>query len=494
MPVLQPRATVRFGLFELDLQARELHRGGMRIRLAPQPFDLLTALLEQPGTVVSRDVLQQRLWPPNTFVDYEQGLNKTVRKLREALGDSAESPRYIETVQKNGYRFIAPVIAVSGTAPDPISAEASADPASGVLPVHSRPAMGRQRVFAWLATCLAFAASLAGLAWGRHVFVPRAGDPPQSRGVDPRAQDAYLHGRYLWFGEHALASSDYFKRAVELQPDYAAAWAGLSSYYGAALARGRLDPAEGLALQSDAAARAVRFGPRLSEAHLAMCGSVFFSTWQYQAANVECTRALELDPNNAEVYHLRSKMQAALDRPEEALATQRTGSRLDPLSRPWALGQALLQARHYDAALSEVLVRLESFPHDATLLRLLADTYRARGNEVEAAKYLEQSFRYGGDEPSATQVNAAFRRGGVHAVAQWQLERLLRQSTSAYVSPYGLALAYAQLGDREHALPQLAKAFDEHSTDLLWIRCEPAFDSLRSDPRFQALLARLPTP
>jgi tetratricopeptide (TPR) repeat protein len=254
-----------------------------------------------------------------------------------------------------------------------------------------------------------------------------------------------------------------------------------------------MDPAEGLGLAEDAATKAVRFDPSLAEAHLAMCGSIFLKTWQFQAANPECNRALELDPKDAEVYHFQSKMLAAVNRTQEALETQRIASRLDPLSRPWALGQAMLQARRYDEALSEARTRLESFPHDSTLLRLVSDIYRARGNEAQFAQYLEQSYRYGGDEPSATQVNGAFRDGGYKAVVRWHLARLVKQSANTYASPVDLAADYARLGDRKHALDMLDRALEQHATGLLWIRCEPAFDGLASDPRYRKILAQLPT-
>jgi tetratricopeptide (TPR) repeat protein len=223
-----------------------------------------------------------------------------------------------------------------------------------------------------------------------------------------------------------------------------------------------------------------------------MCGSIFLKTWQFQAANVECNRALQLDPRDAEVYHFQSKMLAAVNRTQDALETQRTGSRLDPLSRPWALGQALLQARRYDEALSETRTRLESFPHDPTLLRLLSDIYRARGNGAQCVEYLAQSYQYGGDEPYATQVREAFRDGGYPAVVRWHLARLVKQSANTYVSPVDLAADYARLGDREHALEMLNRALDGHATGLLWIRCEPAFDGLASDPRYRKILAQLP--
>src|SRR5712664_1636066 len=97
---------VRFGAFELDLRAGELRKQGVKIKLQEQPFQILAMLLEQPGEVVTREELRSRLWPSDTFVDFDHSLNKAINKLREALGDSAENPRFIETLAKRGYRFI----------------------------------------------------------------------------------------------------------------------------------------------------------------------------------------------------------------------------------------------------------------------------------------------------------------------------------------------------------------------------------------------------
>src|SRR5262252_4423796 len=99
----------RFGVFEVNLQARELRKHGIRVRLSGHPFEILTLLLERPGEIVTREQLRVRLWPADTFVDFEHGLNTAVKKLRASLGDSPENSRYIETVPRVGYRFIAPV-------------------------------------------------------------------------------------------------------------------------------------------------------------------------------------------------------------------------------------------------------------------------------------------------------------------------------------------------------------------------------------------------
>src|SRR6266850_8221809 len=104
-PSSVPRA-LRFGAFEADLHSGELRKNGLRVRLPEQPFQLLTILLEHPGEMVTREDLQKRLWPDGTFVDFEQGLNAVVKRLREALEDPAETPGLIETLPRRGYRFI----------------------------------------------------------------------------------------------------------------------------------------------------------------------------------------------------------------------------------------------------------------------------------------------------------------------------------------------------------------------------------------------------
>ena len=112
MPAFQGKHSAkiaRFGVFELDLSAGELRKSGAKLRLQEQPFQVLALLLERAGDVVTREELRQKLWPADTFVDFDHSLNTAVNKLREVLGDSASSPRYIETLARRGYRFIAPV-------------------------------------------------------------------------------------------------------------------------------------------------------------------------------------------------------------------------------------------------------------------------------------------------------------------------------------------------------------------------------------------------
>src|SRR5882757_4464833 len=107
-----PTDIVHFGIFQLDLKARELHKAGVRVKLQGQPFRVLALLVDRAGQVVTREELRQKVWPTDVYVAFDQGLNNAIKKVRDALGDSADSPRFIETLARHGYRFVAPVNAV----------------------------------------------------------------------------------------------------------------------------------------------------------------------------------------------------------------------------------------------------------------------------------------------------------------------------------------------------------------------------------------------
>src|SRR5215469_5074106 len=131
---------VRFGTYELDLRLGELRKSGIRVKLSGQPFQILVILLERPGDLVTREQLQQRLWPSDTFVDFDRGLNAAINRVREALGDSAENPRFVETLPRRGYRFIAPLVDSRPARAMLPAAESNVSPeqavtSSGALPV-----------------------------------------------------------------------------------------------------------------------------------------------------------------------------------------------------------------------------------------------------------------------------------------------------------------------------------------------------------------------
>jgi DNA-binding winged helix-turn-helix (wHTH) protein len=141
MPLPQNNARIaRFGVFELDLSAGELRKNGVKLRLQEQPFQVMALLLERAGEVITREELQQKLWPSDTFVDFDHSLNTAINKVREALGDSASSPRYVETLARRGYRFIAPVQTPVQTPMQLSGGRTSADAKADILAIASAEA------------------------------------------------------------------------------------------------------------------------------------------------------------------------------------------------------------------------------------------------------------------------------------------------------------------------------------------------------------------
>jgi DNA-binding winged helix-turn-helix (wHTH) protein/tetratricopeptide (TPR) repeat protein len=140
----EPQSLSSFGVFELDRRSGELRKRGVRVSLSAQPFQVLVALLDRAGELVTREELQRRVWPTHTFIDFEHGLNKAVNRLRVALGDTADSPRFIETLPKRGYRFIAPVQHFHGL-PRAAPLPPSVNPPEGVVPPSPNGESERQR-------------------------------------------------------------------------------------------------------------------------------------------------------------------------------------------------------------------------------------------------------------------------------------------------------------------------------------------------------------
>src|ERR1700683_634293 len=155
---------VRAGLFEVDLGSGEVHKNGRKIPLQEQPFRVLAMLLERPGEIVTRDELQARLWPADTFVGFDEGINTAIRKLRIALGDSADNPCFIETIPRRGYRFVAPLHDTTGKSAQLSNSVAVGD-ASDLRPAN---ALNVQRSVVALSTA-ALLVVLASVTYQRHL-------------------------------------------------------------------------------------------------------------------------------------------------------------------------------------------------------------------------------------------------------------------------------------------------------------------------------------
>lgn len=646
------RRLFRFDQFELDSAQGLLLHEGNKLKLQPQPFRILEYLLRKAPAIISREELGEHIWGTGVHVDLDQSLNYCIRQIRQVLGDSATEPRYLETLPRQGYRFIglleipvfsAPEIALSPKEGHPVFAPATStsDTVSTLEPPAILAERPRALLKAWLsnrhaglATLSAFAIVLiaAGAVWRFHsrrqaeafpqirsiavlpldnlsgelghdsfadgmtdelitmlvknstlevksrtsvmqykgVHRPlreiarelgvdavlegslaQRGDSvhmtlqlikassdvhllaesydrdvrnvaalpgeaakaiadathsavvttERARYVRPEAHDAYLRGHYLWFANVSKKSGDTnqhageaFRSATELQPDYAPAWSGLSTYYGAGAIVGTLRPEDSLGPAEAAARKAIELDPSLPEAHLALGSAIFINRWDWAQAQAEISRAIELDPKFAEAYHFRAKILAALNRHDEAIQAQRTAAELDPFGRPWALALSLLLARRYDEGLLDAHQRLEANPMDSTLYYVLAETYRRKGLLKESVPMLEQELSLRGEKKDEEGVRRAFSQGSYEGVLRWQIASLKERQRTKYVSPVELAALYAQLHLREETLSLLEEGLRQRSPHLLWIQNDPAYDFLHKEERYRTIVRKVDLP
>jgi TolB-like protein/DNA-binding winged helix-turn-helix (wHTH) protein len=470
-----PASLHKFGDFELDRARFELRRNGELLKLERIPMELLQLLLEKNGEIVTRQEIVERLWGKDVFVDTEHGINTAVRKIRAALRDDIDRPRFIQTVSGKGYRFLADppygngnsTIATAESAPPAETQTPTVPPAPtiqkspwrlaaivlplfliaalllgfnvaglrdsvfaphpirsihslAVLPLANLSGDPAQDYFAdgmtdELITMLAKNTSLRlvsrtsamrfkgvqrpvkdigrelgvdGIVEGsversgnrvhmtvqlihapsdthlwaesydrnlseafslpselsqtiaREVNTAVSSAKPQPR-INPDAHDAYMRGRFFWFNGSNRRSQDYFQQAIQLQPDYAAAWSGLADSYTVLAVDGQMPAHAVMGKAEEAARKAIELDDSLSDAHKARAALYLFDRWEWQSAEAESRRALELDPNNAEAHHLYSYVLFVTQRPEQALQEQKRATSLELLPKAVGFGPRL---------------------------------------------------------------------------------------------------------------------------------------------------------
>ncbi|MGH9546061.1 MAG: winged helix-turn-helix domain-containing protein [Terriglobales bacterium] len=317
------------------------------------------------------------------------------------------------------------------------------------------------------------------------------------KAINPAAHDAYLLGRYYSSAEDLtdsknLDSKKYYEKAIELEPDYAAAWSGLADYFTAcALAAAPLS-APGLFAQAEIAAKkAVALDDSLAVAHGSMAGVYLFSHWDLARADRELLRAIELDPAFAEAHHERSRVLFALNRPDEAVQEQKKATEIDPFTRPWTLMLALMKAHQFDAAIEEGRSRVLGQPNDEYVHYFLSYAYLFKGMEKEAAEELGKSYELAGDKVYAAAIGQAFRHGGFKAVLERELSDSKSKSEKSYVSPLDFAEICAWLKRKDETIRYLQRAYEQHNPILVSYVLDPEFDFLHPDHRYQALVSKM---
>ncbi len=321
-----------------------------------------------------------------------------------------------------------------------------------------------------------------------------------ARNITPQAHDAYLLGRYhLRTNEEDLRQAiGHFERAIQLAPDYAAAYAGLADAWASRGVFGSKTRKEGMSLARDAALRAVSLDPQLPEAHIAL-GSVKTHDWAWAAAEQELTRALELDPNSAKAHQEYADLLMALERHDEAIREIERAEQLDPLSSniQSRYGRVLYRARKYEEAEPHLqrAIDLDPNPGNSMPYWIFGELYLEMGRYDEAMDSFKKSQRHGGSAlATSTGVARVYARMGKQKEARRMLAELKAQTSPASFADAPIARVYAALGDKDEAIKELFRLVEERNSLATYIKADPPFDSLHSHQRWKELLSRMSFP
>jgi len=316
-----------------------------------------------------------------------------------------------------------------------------------------------------------------------------------SEPVAAAAQDLYLRGRFFWnlrTRAALLKSVDYFRQSIQADPNYPQAYAGLADAYVELVGFGDVTPEQGIPEAKAAALKAITLDESDAEGHnaLAYCAGL---EWDWAGATREFQRAIELNPGDVAALYQYAFFLSTMGQHTEAISMATQALELDPLSPVvlYRAGRVYFQARDYPKATEQFRRILELNSSDPLGLYGLGLVYRAQGRPDQAIPYLQkESFEQGFD------LDAAYATAGNPAEAQRRLAHDLQRlkAEKVFVRPSLVAQVYASLGEKDEAFRWLDLGYRGHDSFMILLKVWPSFDSLRSDPRFEALVRRMNFP
>jgi serine/threonine protein kinase/tetratricopeptide (TPR) repeat protein len=320
------------------------------------------------------------------------------------------------------------------------------------------------------------------------------------RQQNPEAYDLYLKGRYQWNKrsvEGIEKSIGFFKQAIARDPTYAPAYAGLAGSYDLFAFYGIRSPREVLPMARDAAIRAIELDATIAEAHTSLAHFLYQFEWDFPAAEKEFRRAIEVNPNDPNAHQWYSNFLSVSKRAEESFEQIRLARRLDPLNLiTYAdAGLAFYLAGQHDRAIEELSQSLELEGNFYLTHIDLGLAKAAKGLFEQAMAEARTAMSLVPNDPNPISLfGYACARSGRRGEAEQALESLHALSREKYVSAFPMAFLYAGLGNKEKVFEWLEKAYEERAGFLVYLNVEAAFDSLRSEPRFQDLVRRMKLP
>jgi len=541
-------------------------------------MDLLILLVERHRQLVWRADIAKRLWDPGVFVDVEMGVNTAVRKVRQALRDSRESPAFIETISGKGYRFIAPVDAAPlGRHQEAIESVAvlpfandSADPDGEYLSdgitetlinslsqIWNLRVVARSTVFRYKGkdidpqkagndlhvravvsgrllqrgNTLIVRAELMNVATGGQLWGGQYNRKPEdvfalqddlSREIseklrlqltgeerqrltkryteDSEAYRLYLKGRYHWnkrSPEGLQKAVEYFQQALDKDPAYSLAYAGLADTYAYLSFFNVVAPREAMPKAKTAAVKGLEIDKALAEAHVSLGYISFTYDGDWPAAGKHFEQALALNPAYTRGHTFYPFFLSSIGRSEEALEVAKGALDLDPASPAvsHSLAVQLYLARKFDRAIEQAHDTLEMDANFAISYAVLGEVYLSKGMYREGLSELEKySALSRSGAASLALLGYSHARLGERKESLQVIEALKAASKQSFVPALFVALVYAGLEDKDQAFTWLEKAYEERFNRLAYLKVEALWDPLRSDPRFADLLRRVGIP
>jgi DNA-binding winged helix-turn-helix (wHTH) protein/tetratricopeptide (TPR) repeat protein len=317
---------------------------------------------------------------------------------------------------------------------------------------------------------------------------------------DTEAYQLYLKGRYFWnkrSGEEIKKSVDCFHQAIEKDPNYALAYAGLAQAYVLLANYSDSTPQEAYSKAAAAVTQALKINDNLSEAHAALGYIKAGYEFDFAGAEREYKRAIELNPNDPTARHWYGEFLALTGHATEAIAQMKKAQELEPLSLiiNLELGNLLTYARQFDAATEQMRKTLDLDPNFARAHADLGQIYRFRGQYEQAIPEFQKAVSINKEDTYGVgQLGYTYGKLGRTSEARQILDQLLEQAKRSHVMPWNIAVVYIGLGDKDRAFAWLEKAYAERDEDLMYLNVDPVVDPLRSDPRFADLLRRVGLP
>jgi DNA-binding winged helix-turn-helix (wHTH) protein/tetratricopeptide (TPR) repeat protein len=479
---------IHFDGWTLRTRSGELVREGNIQRLPQQPLRVLVELLAHPGDVVTRERLVEVLWPKGV-VDFDNSLNAVVRKLRVVLGDDSETPRYIETLPRIGYRFVGKV---NAAAPIPAGAPVGLPGAAQEIRRVKRRHL--------LAVALAAILGIAGLVWWLHG--PKPALPMESAAVESaeprrtssqRAYEFYLNGKFHRSRRDIAGSSlalESFEAALKEDPYFVDAWAALAETYVGAGINQQMPVTDAMEKGRAAALRAIELDAKSAAGHSALGVIAMNYDLDYAQAEKQFLTARANDESYARMWHGHGLLRAYQGRVEEAFAYFGRARELEStqLLYTGSYGNLLYHTRKYAEAIEHARSLLASQPRFDGVRAMLIRALVASGDVKGALEQLPLRFS---EVPFTSEDGLVYAHDGRRDEALAQIERLKRRAQGGFGMSYEIAVIYAALGDKENGCAALLKSLTDHSQWIGWMKLDPRMDPLRGQPCFAETQARL---